>query len=65
MTPIVCAWPAVALGGDVAAAAADRERDLEAALRREVRDLEVRVQDLEVGGRLDVGGGDGALARLR
>ena len=62
MTPIVCAWPAVALGRDVAAAAADRERDLEPALRREVRDLELRVQDLEVGGRLDVGGGDRALA---
>ena len=55
----------VALGGHVAAAAADRERDLEAALRREVRDLEVRVQDLEVGGRLDVGGRDDSLTALR
>src|SRR5581483_10653160 len=53
---------AVALGGHVAAAAADRDRELEPALRREVRDLELRVQDLEVCGRLDVGGGDDALA---
>src|SRR5207248_7134221 len=42
----------------------DRERDLEAALRREVRDLEVRVEDLEVRGRLDVGGRDDTLAAL-
>ena len=56
---------AVALGRDVAAAAADRQRDLEPALRREVRDLELRVQDLEVGGRLDVGGRDDALTALR
>src|SRR5581483_4121055 len=55
----------VALGREVPAAAADRERDLEAALRREVRDLEIRVQDLEVCGRLDVGGGDDAFAALR
>ena len=65
MTPIVCAWPRLPSAGHVAAAAADRERDLEPALRREVRDLELRVEDLEVGGRLDVGGGDDALAALR
>src|SRR5690242_7962263 len=53
---------AVALGRNVAAAAPDRERDLEPALRREVRDLELRIEDLEVGGRLDVGGGDRAFA---
>src|SRR3954471_3931207 len=57
--------PAVALGRHITAPAADRERDLEAALRREVRDLEIGVQDLEVGGSLDVGGGDDTLAALR
>src|SRR5277367_4894594 len=64
MTAIVC-MPTVPLGGDVAAAAADRQRDLEAALRREVRDLELRVEDLEIGGRLDVGGGDDPFTALR
>src|SRR5215203_376981 len=53
---------AVALGGHVAAPAADRERDLQAALGREVRDLEVGVQDLEVRRRLDVGSRDRPLA---
>ena len=56
---------AVQLRRDVAAAAADRQRHLEPALRREVRDLEVRVEDLEVGRRLDVGGRHGALAARR
>ena len=54
MTPIVVSGPAVQLGRDVAAAAADRERHLELALVGDVRDLELRVQDLEVGRRLDV-----------
>ena len=53
---------AVALGRDVAATAADRQRDLEPALGRDVGDLELGVEDLEVGRHLDVGGGDGALA---
>ena len=56
--------PAVELGRDVAAAAADRERHLELALVGDVRDLELRVQDLEVGRRLDVGGRDDAGALL-
>src|SRR5829696_5641190 len=56
---------AIALGRHVAASAADRERDLEPALRRQVRDLEVGVQDLEVGRRLDVGGRDRPLAPRR
>ena len=64
MTPIVCSGPAVQLGRDVAAAAADRQRDLEAALVGEVGDLELRVEDLEVGGRLDVGRRDDAGALL-
>src|SRR4051794_5171448 len=55
----------VALRGHVAAPAADREGDLETALRREVRDLELGVQDLEVGRRLDVGGRHSALAPRR
>src|SRR5215203_2746739 len=49
---------AIALGRHVAASAADRERDLEPALRRQVRDL-------EVGRRLDVGGRDRPLAPRR
>jgi hypothetical protein len=56
--------PAVELGRDVAAAAPDGERHLELALVRDVRDLELRVQDLEVGRRLDVGGRDDAGALL-
>ncbi len=48
----------VALGRHVAAAAADRDGDLEPTLGGEVRDLELRVEDLEVGGPLDVGGRD-------
>src|SRR3989440_7578146 len=56
--------PAVQLRREVAAAAADRERQLELAALREVRDLEVRVQDLEVGRSLDVAGRDRAGARL-
>src|SRR3954470_7253742 len=55
----------VALRGHIAAPAADREGDLETALRREVRDLELGVQDLEVGRRLDVGGRHRALAPRR
>ena len=55
MTPIVCSEPAVHLRRHVAAAAADGHRQLELALVGEVRDLEVRVEDLEVGRQLDVG----------
>ena len=65
ITPIVVSGPAVLVGGHVPAAAADREGHLELALVGEVRELEVRVEDLEVGGRLDVGGRDGAGALLR
>src|SRR6185295_2141033 len=57
--------PAVELGGDVAAAAADRQGHLELALVAELRELEVLVQDLEVGGSLNVGGGDRAGTLLR
>ena len=46
--------PRLQLGRDVAAAAADRQRHLELALVGEVGDLEVRVEDLELGRRLDV-----------
>jgi hypothetical protein len=56
---------AVELRRRVAAAAADRQRDLEPALVGQVRDLELRVEDLEVGGRLDVGGRHRARALLR
>ena len=56
--------PAVQLGRDVAATAADGERHLQLALVGEVRELELRIEDLEVGGRLDVGGGDDAGALL-
>jgi hypothetical protein len=56
---------AVPLGGNVAATATDRERDLEPAFRAEVRDLELRIQDLEVGGSLDVGAGDAAPSLCR
>ena len=65
MTPIVVSGPAVQLGRDVAAAAADGQRHLELALVGDVRDLELRVQDLEVGRRLDVGGRHDAGALLR
>ena len=50
--------PTVELGGHVAATTPDRHRQLELALVRERRDLEIRVQDLEVGRRLDVSGSD-------
>ena len=56
--------PAVQLARDVPAAAADRHRHLEAALVGQRRDLKIRVQDLEVGGRLDVAGRDLAWALL-
>jgi hypothetical protein len=63
---ISAAWPIASRGSiDVAAPAADRERHLELALGGELRDLELRVQDLEVGRRLDVGGRDDAGALLR
>ena len=55
----------VALGGQVATATADRQRDLEAALRREVGDFELRVEDLEVGRGLDVGRRHGTRPLLR
>jgi len=55
----------VALGRQIPAAAADCDRDLEAALRREVGDLEIRVEDLEVSRCLDVGSRDHTLAALR
>jgi hypothetical protein len=54
----------VLLGRDVAAATADREDHVQARARLERRDLEVRVQDLQVGGRRDVGRGDGAGTHL-
>src|SRR5437868_15121790 len=57
--------PTVQLGRVVAAAAADCQRQLQAAAIREVRDLELRVEDLELGRRLDLGGGDDARALLR
>ena len=43
---------------DVAAAALDRELDLELALAVEGRDPQLGVVDLDAGGRCDVGGGD-------
>src|SRR4051812_26634477 len=49
----------------VAAAAADRQRQLEPSTIREVREHELRVEDLEVGRRLDVAGGDLAGAARR
>jgi hypothetical protein len=57
--------PAVELGRHVAAAAPDRERHLEPSVAGEVRDLELRVEDLELRGSLDVPGGDDARALLR
>ena len=65
MTPIVCCGPRLSSAGHVAAAAADRQRHLEPAVAGEVRDLELRVQDLELGRRLDVGRRDGARALRR
>jgi len=56
--------PAVELRGNVTAAAADRERHLELALIGEMRDLELGVEDLQLGGRLDVGSLDDARAAL-
>src|SRR6187397_2572679 len=46
--------PAVQLGRDVAAATPDGERDLQLALVRDMRDLELR-ESLDVGGRDDAG----------
>src|SRR5438552_4744418 len=57
--------PAVELRRVVAAAASDRQRQLQAAAIGEVRDLELRVEDLELRRRLDVAGGDDAGALLR
>src|SRR5438067_742553 len=57
--------PAVQLRRDVAAAAPDRQRHLELALLGQVRDLEVLIQDLELGRRLDVRRLDDAGAALR
>ena len=54
----------VQLGRNVAAATADREGHLELALVGDVRDLELRVQDLEVGRCLDVSRRDDAGALL-
>ena len=62
---MVVSGPAVLLGGDVATAAADRERHLELALVGEVSDLELRGEDVEIGRRLDVGCRDDARALLR
>src|SRR5579864_4145830 len=56
--------PAIQLGRVVPAAAADRPGELQPAAIREVRDLELRIEDLELGRRFDVGGGDGARALL-
>src|SRR5260221_1692883 len=52
----------VELGGHIAPAAPDREGHLEPAAVGEVRDLELRVEDLELRGSLDVTGGDDARA---
>src|SRR3954471_4909351 len=57
--------PSVQLGRHVASAAADRDRHLQLAVVGEARDLELRVEDLEVCGRLDVAGGDDPGAALR
>ena len=57
MTPMV-RRALVALGRQVAAALLDGEVDGEAALGVERGDVEVRVEDLDVGGGLDVAGGD-------
>src|SRR5436190_5782667 len=57
--------PAVELGRDVAAAAADSQRHLELALVGQVRDLEIGIEDLELRRSLDVLGRDGACAALR
>ncbi len=54
MTPIVCSGPAVHLRRHVAASAADGHDQLELPLVGEVRDLEVGVEDLEVGRQLHV-----------
>src|SRR4029077_12069484 len=54
----------VTVGGDVAATAADREHHLQARALGEVADLELRVEDLELGARIDVRGGDDAGALL-
>ncbi len=56
--------PAVELGRDVPAAAPDRQGHLELALVREVRELQVGIEDLELGRRLDVGRLDHARAAL-
>src|SRR5581483_1486431 len=56
---------AIELGGHVAAAASDRQRQLQAAAVREVRDLELRIEDLELRWSLDVGCGDDARPLLR
>src|SRR5205814_9512701 len=57
--------PAVELGRDVAAAAADRQRHLELALVGQVRDLEIGIEDLELRRSLDVLRCDGAYTPLR
>src|SRR4029079_5697597 len=48
----------VALRGEVAAALLDGEVDGEAALRVDRRDVQLGVEDLDVGGDLDVASGD-------
>ena len=57
MTPMVVER-LVAVGRDVAPALLDGDVDGQAALAVERGDVEVGVEDLDVGGRLDVGGGD-------
>ena len=56
--------PLVALGRDVAPAALDRDVDGQAALAVERGDVELGVEDLDVGGELQVAGGDVAGPRL-
>ena len=65
MTPIVVSGPRFSSAGTYPRPRPTVERHLQLALVGDVRDLELRVQDLEVGGRLDVSGGDDAGTLLR
>ena len=57
--------PAVELGRNVAAATPDRQRQLELAAIRQMGELQLGVQQLEIGGRLEIAGRDGARPLLR
>lgn len=50
--------PAIELGRNVTAAAPNRQRQLELAALREMSDLELGVQELEIGRRLEIAGRD-------